>query len=218
MHYKGIIFDLDGTLANTLDDIAGSVNQVLVSHDYPIHPVQDYKLLVGRGLDYLVKQALPVNARSDKNIAACLAEMMEDYGRNCIVKTQLYHGIPGMLNVLIGLNMKLSVFSNKAEPLTIKIVKHLLPAVPFIIVAGARSDVPKKPDPAGALYVCREMNLVPQEIVYAGDSDVDMITACKAGMYAVGVTWGFRDREELQKNGAHMIIDHPDELITLLRK
>jgi phosphoglycolate phosphatase len=218
MKYKGIIFDLDGTLADTLDDIAGSMNQVLVRHNYPIHPVNDYKLLVGRGLENLVKQALPVNARGDGNIAACLAEMVDDYSTNCIVKTQLYHGISDMFNELIRLNMKVSVFSNKDEALTIKIVRHLLPAVPFIIVAGARSDVPKKPDPSGALYVCREMNLVPQEIVYVGDSDVDMITACRAGMYAVGVTWGFRDREELQKNGAHMIIDHPDELIKLLRK
>jgi phosphoglycolate phosphatase len=216
MQFEGIIFDLDGTLANTLDDIAGSMNRVLIKHGYSIHPVYDYKLLVGRGLDNLVKQALPSDVRSPEIVALCLSEMMQDYEINCIVKTHLYEGIMEMTAALIRKKLPMSVFSNKTEPLTVKIIQQLLGGVPFVKVMGARPDVPKKPDPAGALMICKQMKLASEKVIYMGDSDVDMITASRAGMYGVGVSWGFRSAEELRNNGAHKIINHPLDILQII--
>ena len=124
MKYRGVIFDLDGTLADTLDDIAGSMNRMLAAHKYPVHPVSTYKLLVGRGLDNLVVQALPEEARSPGNVEICLDGMIADYAENCLVNTHLYPGIRELINILIGLRIKLCVFSNKAGPLTEKIVEQ----------------------------------------------------------------------------------------------
>lgn len=215
MIYRGAIFDLDGTLADTLEDIAGSVNRTLVKSGYPVHAVDDYKLLVGRGLDNLIKQALPESFRSEEIVNKCLSVMMEDYTENCMVSTHLYDGISEMIKALQAKNIVLAVFSNKAEPLTIKIVSRLLPDVPFIKVSGARKDFPKKPDPSGALLISNMAGIAPESFVYVGDSDVDMITAQRAGMFGVGVSWGFRSVEELLENGARKIIHHPSELITL---
>jgi phosphoglycolate phosphatase len=216
--YKGVIFDLDGTLADTLEDIAGSMNRVLALHNYPERPVNDYKLLVGRGLDNLVSQALPEKERNPEVISLCLNEMMTDYNENCLVKTHLYDGIKELLNELISRTVMISVFSNKAESLTLKIVNSLLPQISFIKVMGARSDFPKKPNPDGALLICRQMDLPPEQVIYVGDSDVDMITATKAGTYAVGVSWGFRSVEELHKNGARMIADKPEDILHIRDK
>jgi len=211
--YSGIIFDLDGTLADTLEDIAGSMNRVLEAHGFPIRPVIDYKLLVGRGLDNLVTQALPAERRQPEMIRTCLAEMISDYTINCLVKTHLYDGIIELLLELTKRSIRIAVFSNKAEPLTNKIVKFLMAGVPFVSVVGAKPELPKKPDPQGALIISREMGLPPSEIIYVGDSDVDMITATKAGMLATGVSWGFRSVEELKSNGAGIIIDTPSDLL-----
>lgn len=218
MNFKGIIFDLDGTLADTLSDIAGSMNRILQAHHYPVHPVDHYKLLVGRGLDKLVLQALPEYARYPGLVSKCLAEMMEDYEENCLVSTSLYEGIREMLEALVAMDLKLALFSNKVEPLTRKIVTFLMSEIPFVSILGARADYPKKPDPAGALQISMQMKIIPRNIIYVGDSDVDMITANRAGMYAAGVSWGFRTKQELLDNGARMILDHPNELLDLVRK
>lgn len=215
LKYKGIIFDLDGTLADTLEDIAGSMNRVLKRNSYPERPVENYKTLVGRGLDNLVKQALPQSVTEPVIHQRCLAEMIADYNENCLVKTKLYKGIRELLDELKKRKIKIAVFSNKAEPLTVKIVKHLLPDVEFVSITGARHDLPKKPDPLGALNISVMMGFDPQDIVYTGDSDVDMMTAVKAGMFPAGVSWGFRDVDELNRNGARIIIDIPDQLLSL---
>jgi phosphoglycolate phosphatase len=217
MTFRGIIFDLDGTLANTLTDIANSMNRVLTAHGYPAHGTGEYKLLVGRGLENLVKQALPEHARQPSEISACLAEMMDDYARHCLVKTCLYEGVKEMIHELGLREIKLAVFSNKAEPLTLKIVSQLLGDVYFERVMGARPGFPKKPDPAGALAISDQMGIAPEEIIYLGDSDVDMITATKAGMFAVGALWGFRTAEELRDNGAKLLIDNPMDMIAMIR-
>ncbi|HJZ41329.1 MAG TPA: HAD family hydrolase [Bacteroidales bacterium] len=217
MTFQGIIFDLDGTLANTLADIAGSMNRVLTARRYPGHGTEDYKLLVGRGLENLVIQALPEYARQPAEISCCLAEMMDDYDRNCLVNTCLYDGIRELIHELVFRKIMLAVFSNKAEPLTLKIVSHLLGEVNFERVMGARPDFPKKPDPAGAVNISNQMGINPSDIIYMGDSDVDMITATKAGMYAVGVLWGFRTGEELRANGAKLLINNPMDLISVFR-
>src|SRR3972149_10652486 len=161
MTFQGIIFDLDGTLANTLADIAGSMNRVLTARRYPGHGTEDYKQLVGRGLENLVIQALPEYARQPAEISCCLAEMMDDYDRNCLVNTCLYDGIRELIHELVFRKIMLAVFSNKAEPLTLKIVSHLLGEVNFERVMGARPDFPKKPDPAGAVNISNQMGIKP---------------------------------------------------------
>jgi phosphoglycolate phosphatase len=216
MTCKGIIFDLDGTLADTLEDIAGSMNRVLQLHGFPVRAVDDYKLLVGRGLDNLVSQALPPDSRLPEIVAPCIAEMMADYGEHCLDNTCLYNGIPEMLQDLSCMEIRLAVFSNKAEPLTRKIVDQLMGNIPFGQVMGARPDFPKKPDPAGALLISDTLGISPANMVYMGDSDVDMMTAKRAGMFAVGVLWGFRSGEELRANGAEVLLHSPAGLLKFL--
>jgi phosphoglycolate phosphatase len=214
MNYKGVLFDLDGTLADTLDDIAGSMNRVLLAHGYPVHPVEEYKLLVGRGLDNLVRQSLPIISRQPALVSKCLAEMTADYNNHCLDNTHIYEGIRDLLKTLAVMGFKLAVFSNKDELLTQKIVEQLLDDIPFMKVMGAQPDFPKKPDPAGALFISGQMGILPKDLIYIGDSDVDMITATRAGMYAVGVLWGFRTKEELLANGAKALLSQPKELFS----
>jgi phosphoglycolate phosphatase len=216
MIYKGIIFDLDGTLADTLTDIANSMNRVLHNRGYPVHLAEDYKYLIGRGLENLVTTSLPVESRLPSIITACLASLIEDYHDNCLVHTHLYPGIESMLFQLQDLGLKLAVFSNKADDLTRIIVQSLLPGIRFGKIVGARPDYPKKPDPSGARLISDYLKITPEQMIYLGDSDVDMLTARAAGMLAVGVLWGFRTKEELLLNGADHLLNDPFELMELL--
>jgi phosphoglycolate phosphatase len=216
MKYRGIIFDLDGTLADTLTDIADSMNRVLQERGYPLHPVEDYKYLIGRGLENLVTTSLPREYRLPSIITACLASLIEDYRENCLVRTHLYPGIESLLSRLQEMGIKLAVFSNKADDLTQIIVKSLMPGIRFVKIVGARPDYPKKPDPSGARLISDFLEINPEQMIYLGDSDVDMLTARGAGMLAVGVLWGFRTKEELLTNGADCLLSDPSELMELL--
>jgi phosphoglycolate phosphatase len=216
MKYKGIIFDLDGTLADTLEDIGDSMNRVLRQSGFPEHGYEAYRYFVGRGLENLVREALPENSRDGDMVAGCLNTMVDDYRKNCLVKTRLYDGVPEMLDELAHRSIKLAIFSNKADDLTKIIAKGLLDNWDFKAVFGARPGIPRKPDPEGALLASRQMGIGPQDILYLGDTDVDMITADKAGMFAVGALWGFRTGEELLANGAKMLLHHPVDLLNLL--
>jgi phosphoglycolate phosphatase len=218
MVYKGIIFDLDGTLADTLDDIANSMNRVLQQSGFPVHPVEDYKYLIGRGLENLVASSLPEKFRLPSIISSSLASLIEDYRDNCLVHTDLYPGIESLLLQLQDMGLKLAVFSNKADDLTRTIVKSLMPGIRFSKIVGARPDYPKKPDPSGARLISDFMNLLPEQVIYVGDSDVDMLTARSAGMLAVGVLWGFRTKEELLLNGADHLLSDPIELLALIEE
>lgn len=213
MTLKGAIFDLDGTLADTLSDISEAMNRTLAGHGFPAHPEEDYKLMIGRGLENLVAAALPAEHRTPDIIAACHAGFLDDYSLHCVVNTRLYEGIPDLLTFLQERGFEMAVFSNKAHDLTCRIVESLLPGMPFCAVIGARPGQPKKPDPAVAISICGRMGLSPHEVVYFGDSDVDMLMAKNAGMLAVGVTWGFRPPEELITNGAEILIDSPVEIL-----
>lgn len=216
MNYSGIIFDLDGTLADTLADIANSMNRVLQERGFPVHPVGDYKYLIGRGLENLVTSSLPKESRLPSIISDCLASLIEDYRDNCLVETHLYPGIEELLYSLQERELKLAVFSNKADDLTRIIVQALLPGIKFSKIVGARPDYPKKPDPSGARLISEFLEIIPEKMIYMGDSDVDMLTARGARMLAVGVLWGFRTREELLLNGADHLLSDPSELMALL--
>jgi phosphoglycolate phosphatase len=215
--FKAVIFDLDGTLINSLQDIADAMNRVLVAHGYPTHPYDAYRTFVGRGLRNLTEQALPLEAKEETIIQTVHTDLLKDYKEHYIRKTDLYPGIANMLNGLKANGMGLAIVSNKAHEITSRIVKQLFAPWPFACVLGTGGDIPRKPDPTGALMCAESLGVKAKNIVYVGDSGIDMQTAHNSGMYPVGVTWGFRSREELEANGAALLIDKPEDLLQLWR-
>lgn len=217
MLFDAVLFDLDGTLLDTLEDIADAANRVLARHRYPIHPVAAYRFFVGEGARTLVERTLPEAARDDDTIDRMYAEFRGAYARNWDAKTRAYRGVPEMLDGLVERGFKIAVLSNKPDDFTRRCVEELLGEWKFDVVLGHHDGVPAKPDPAGALRVAEELGVPPERILFVGDSSIDMRTAVAAGMFPVGVLWGFRPREELETNGARAIIEVPDELIALLQ-
>ncbi len=188
MPYDAVIFDLDGTLLDTLADLANSMNRVLRAHGFPPHPENSYRYFVGQGMASLARAALPAPAD---------AAMQE------------------ILAALRAQNLPLAVFSNKPDNFTQVVVRRFFPEHMFAHIQGAKEGVAIKPDPAGALAIAAALHLPPERIVYVGDTDTDMRTGVAAGMFTVGVEWGFRP-EQLHANGAHAVIAHPMELLALL--
>ncbi|MGC7870804.1 HAD family hydrolase [Desulfosporosinus sp. SYSU MS00001] len=216
MTYKAVIFDLDGTLVNSLEDIADSMNLVLKTLDLKAHDLEAYKYFIGNGIRNLVSRALPEESREETFITECFDLMMREYRKRCLEKTRPYEGIPELLDELTKRKLKLCVLSNKVDELTRKVVAALLAGWKFEVVLGPREDIPRKPDPTGALYISKNLAIPQTEIIYLGDSGVDMQTAAAAKMYGVGALWGYRGREELIQNGAQRLISHPLEFLELL--
>jgi phosphoglycolate phosphatase len=216
MNYKGIIFDLDGTLVNSLEDLADSMNVVLESFNFPTHELSAYKYLVGNGIRNLVRKALPDGSIDEALIDKCYDSMINIYRENCVIKTKTYDGIIELLNELNLRDIKLAVFSNKADELTKKIVMTLLPNFDFEIIMGLSAEEHKKPNPYGALLISDKFGVIPKDIIYVGDSGTDMQTANNAGMTAAGALWGFRTKAELISNGAKFILNTPKDLIQIL--
>lgn len=215
MNFKAVIFDLDGTLVNSIEDLADSMNEVLRQNNLPVHNIEAYKYFVGNGLRNLVKAALPESHQEEDVIKNAMAEMMETYSHNCIKKTTVYEGVPDLLDGLVLRDIKAAVFSNKPDELTKKVVKALFPSYHFEAVIGFTHDSLKKPNPLVPLQFCDTFGLLPKKVLYVGDSGVDMQTANNAGMFAVGVLWGFRTKEELAVNGAKYYLSHPLDLLKL---
>ena len=216
MKFKAIVFDLDGTLLDTLEDLADSMNTVLARQNDLTYEADAYKYFIGNGLRNLVLLTLPEGKRDAGNADRSLAELREEYSNRWSNKTKPYKGITEMLNVLVDKGLKMAVLSNKADEFTQLIVKKFLPDYKFELVFGERQGIPKKPDPAGALEIVQKLGVEPWECLYLGDTGVDMKTAVSAGMYPVGVLWGFRKAEELVENGARVLIADPAALLDLL--
>lgn len=216
MNFRGVIFDLDGTLVNSLEDLADSMNTVLLSFKFPVHDLSAYKTFIGNGIMNLVKVSLPESEREEATISECYKLMTEIYNNNCLNKTKPYEGITDLLSELKSLNMKLGVLSNKADEFTKKIVQTLIPGC-FDEIAGLISETHKKPDPYGALQISKKFGFSPDEMIYLGDSCIDMKTANNAGMYAVGALWGFRTKEELIASGARHVVSYPADLLNILK-
>jgi phosphoglycolate phosphatase len=216
MIFEAVIFDLDGTLIDTLDDIGDAVNRVLSNKHFPTHANTAYRKFVGDGSRILIERALPEKYRNDKIIHACHKEYIEDYSRNYHVKSKLYSGIPHLLDALTAKGLRLAVLSNKPDAITKNCVKTFLSAWDFDVVSGQRDSVPRKPDPQGALETAHKMSIPPSHFLYLGDTAIDMKTAVSAGMFPVGVLWGFRPLKELLENGACAVIDDPRALLDLL--
>jgi phosphoglycolate phosphatase len=210
--YQAAVFDLDGTLLDTLDDLADSLNFVLAEEGLPAHPTPEYRFMVGNGMENLVIRALPQGLRIPAHVRPILQKFMERYRANQCVKTRPYAGVPEMLAELGRRGIPLAVLSNKAHPNTLTVVDSYFPQT-FQMVLGMRPEVPAKPDPSAALEIARAFNAAPQACLYLGDSNVDMKTARAAGMYAVGAAWGFRPVDELIAAGAGTVIEAPLDFV-----
>ena len=216
MRYKAILFDLDGTLLDTLEDLATAANRALGTLGLPAHPTDAYRVFVGDGLRTLAERILPGEQRSAAQVDALVAAFEREYSRTWNERTAPYAGVPEMLDRLTGDGYRMSVLSNKPDAFTRLCVEQLLPHWTFAPLYGQRPGVPKKPDPAAALAIAAELGLDPAEVLYLGDTATDMHTARAAGMAAVGVLWGFRSADELHAAGARHLITHPGELAPLL--
>ncbi|WP_397446277.1 HAD family hydrolase [Polaribacter sp. R77954] len=215
MKYKAIIFDLDGTLINSLYDIADAMNVVLKNLNYPTHSYEKHQSFIGSGIRSLVEKALPLDQQNEQQIETCYKAMVEVYSNNCTTKTKPYQGIIELLDELISRDVKLCVLSNKADEFTKKIVATILPTY-FCAVHGLTIEAYKKPHPFGALEISKNLKIKTQEIIYVGDTGIDMQTAKNANMLAVGVSWGYRPKEELIAEGAKHVIQNPLDLIDIL--
>jgi phosphoglycolate phosphatase len=215
---RAALFDLDGTLMDSTADIAWCGNEVMRRHNYPTHPLDRFNQFIGDGVINLVKRMLPESARREEIITPLVAEYKTLYADHWAVESYVYEGIPEMLRALLARNLKLSVLSNKPHEFTLQCVKHFLPNTPFDIVMGSGGGFPNKPDPRAAIDISRRMNIPPQDFLYLGDTDTDMQTATRAGMFAVGVLWGLRARAELEANGARSIVAHPREVPALAQR
>ncbi len=209
--YQAVIFDLDGTLLNTLTDLTNSANHILNSLDLPTHPQEAYRYFVGNGIEKLVERMLP--AGQEKYHEEALHLLRSYYSEHWADTSAPYDGIPQLLDSLSSKHIPFAVLSNKPEGLTKANVHHFLKKWQFSDVAGATAEFLHKPDKGRALVMAQKLNVRPKNILFVGDSSIDMQTANNAGMVAIGATWGFRTAEELQENGAHALISHPLELL-----
>lgn len=215
MSYQAAIFDLDGTLINSLRDIAVSMNRSLTAMGYPTHPEGKYNIFIGEGIKLLVERALPEGARDEASVETFLEGYRRDYLQNWNVHTTIYPGIPTFLRRLVEAHIPLGVLSNKPDEATRKCVEYYFPDIPFMAVFGQRDGVPRKPDPTVAHEIAAAMNRRPEQCVFVGDTSIDMLTATAAGMFPAGVAWGFRSEDELLTNGARLIAHTPDDLLGL---
>lgn len=217
MKYKAVIFDLDGTLLNTLDDIADSMNFALRSVGFVEHSVDDYREIVGNGVINLVKSSIPQEFCNDEEtIKMCFDLLCDEYKERWDRKTCLYKGIADMLDGLQKLSIPLNILSNKPDEFVQEIVDKFLDRWSFANIFGARDGVAIKPDPISAIEIAKNLNIVPSDIIYVGDSDVDIKTAISAEMFPVGVSWGFRNVTELFDNGAEIVLGEPLELLRIV--
>lgn len=207
---------MDGTLLDTLADLGDAMNRVLAQHGFATHPVDAYRQFVGSGAGQLVARALPANAQDDDTKGECLQAFLREYEAGWQIKTSLYEGVPELLDALAARHIPMAVLTNKPQAFAELCMREFLSRWDFSLTLGQMPGVPVKPDPAGPRQVIRHLGVQPDEILYLGDTDVDMFTAVNAGMHPVGVLWGFRPQKELLESGAAATLAHPMELLRFL--
>ena len=215
MQYKAAIFDLDGTLIDSLADLADSANEMLADFGFPQHDLDKYRYFVGNGSRKLIERCLPAEKAADSAfVDEALAKYKLCYDRNLTHKTVCYEGIMDMLTALQAKHIPLGICTNKHQSAADVIVDKLFPKDMFVSVIGDCKDMPRKPDPKKVLLIAAKMGVKPAEVAYFGDTSVDMDTAKNAGMLSIGVTWGFRPKEELVEHGAKILLDTPMDLFS----
>ena len=212
--FGAVLFDLDGTLADTLADLANATNWALGELHCPTHSVDSYRYKVGDGVRELCARALPADRQDLLDDTVRL--MRGRYNEHCYESTRLYPGIPELIAALTEQHYRLAVLSNKPDDFTKQMVAHYFDPPPFGVVRGQLSNVPLKPDPTAALQIARELGVAPTRWLYVGDTNTDMRTATAAGMTPVGALWGFRDRQELVQSGARHFVTMPAHVLDLL--
>lgn len=216
---KAIIFDLDGTLLDSIADIAMATNKVLSDHKLPEHPLEKYVEFIGNGAWRIVQRALPEQL---KNNDAFVDKILDDYKiaykENIVVKSKLFDGIPELLTFLNEKGLPIAIFTNKPHDQTMLIAYKLLSEFRFEVILGQKDENPKKPDPFGALWIAEQMRVKPADILFVGDSAVDVNTAKNANMQMVGVRWGYSEENELEDAGCEVIVDTASELKVLIEK
>lgn len=213
--YKAAIFDLDGTLLDTLADIGNAANDVLAERGHPTHPLDAYRHFIGDGVATLFTRILPEGLPTSELIAECVSEFGVTYGRRWNENSTLFPGIADLLDELTQREIPIAILSNKPHEFVGVCVEEFLSAWPFDPILGQREGIPRKPDPAGVFEVAEFLGVSAQDCVYVGDSSVDMLTAKNSGALAVGVAWGFRPTEELVEYGAAHVLNSSPELLKL---
>lgn len=213
---KLIIFDLDGTLLNTIADLARSTNQALQVLGYPTHEESSYPSMVGNGINKLLELALPEGKKTEENICRVRREFISHYDRHNADKSRPYPGIPELLEQLQAQGIRLAVASNKYQEATSRLVSHYFPGIRFAAVLGQREGINAKPDPTIVYDILDITGVSKADVLYVGDSGVDMQTAANAGVTACGVTWGFRPRAELEKFRPEHIVDQTDAIAEII--
>ena len=210
------IFDLDGTLLNTIADLATATNQALEACDFPTHPISAYPMFVGNGINKLFERALPAESRSEENIMRIRAHFLPYYDEHNADLSKPYPGIPQLLEELQTAGVHLAVASNKYQRATEKLIRHYFPTIRFAAVFGQREGIPVKPHPQIVEDILTLVPVNKEEVIYIGDSGVDMQTALHAGVESIGVTWGFRPKEELLQHSPTYLVDSADEIKILI--
>jgi phosphoglycolate phosphatase len=215
MKYRAVIFDLDGTLLDTLYDLGNSGNILLNRYSFPVHPIEKYKAFIGDGAKKLVERILPAEKRENGFIEKLTKEFKEIYAENCDVNTKTFPGIEALLEELRKKNIKMSILSNKPHELTMQVVKNHLPENSFEIVRGHIDGEPRKPDASIAVKMVHKMGLSALETIFLGDMENDINTALNGKFYPVAVSWGMRSKEQLSASGAKIIIEKPLDLLKM---
>lgn len=210
-----VIFDLDGTLLDTIKDLGEAANHALQMAGYPVHSLSSYPFFVGNGVSRLLERVLPEDARSQANVAMLRQYFTEYYDSHCTVHTRPYPGIHGLLLQLTGAGIKVAVASNKYQAAVTALIGHYFPDIPWAAVEGQKDDYPTKPDPSIVFDILSKNPTPKADVLYVGDSGVDMETARRACVASVGVTWGFRPVKELREYYAEHIVNRPSEILQL---
>lgn len=216
MTYKAVLFDLDGTLLDTLQDIALAVDETLEKHRFPTHDLSDYRSYISDGVVMLITRSLPEDHRDGSTINACVEAFHNIYDGCWHRSTKPFDGIVETLGILAARRIKLAVLSNKTHELTEKSVQKFFPEIAFDMILGLKAGASPKPDPAGAIHIADKLQLRPSEILFVGDSAADMKAATAAGMFPVGVLWGFKTANELRRSGARKLIESPPQILDLI--
>ncbi|MDR1420100.1 MAG: HAD family hydrolase [Treponema sp.] len=216
MKYRCIIFDLDGTLADTIPDIAQAMNRALAEEGFATVDEAAYSAMVGWGIRRLAELALPPSARTEEAVKRIAARAERVYHENPLVRTKVYPGMAGIAGALAEKHIKTAVLSNKPDEVTRSVVNGLFPPGSFGAIRGGRPGIPLKPDPFAVMEILAELDRVPRDTVFAGDSEIDMRTARESGCFPLGVSWGYRPRSVLEEAGAAVIVDSPAALLSFM--